>query len=100
MPCGNLFPFNPSKFHSSVRRSMDGTRIRSSSKTIASTRSSTMMFSNAYLQPGLGRLLIDRVRIGHTFFRPRNDEMRQHHHAEYDPYRPSLHRPQYNLYAG
>ncbi|MEK1887757.1 MAG: GntR family transcriptional regulator [Phyllobacterium sp.] len=32
---------------------------------------------NAYLQPSLGRLLIDHARIGHTFFRPRNDDMRQ-----------------------
>ncbi|MBZ9655760.1 GntR family transcriptional regulator [Phyllobacterium lublinensis] len=31
---------------------------------------------NAYLQPSLGRLLIDHARIGHTFFRPRNDDMR------------------------
>lgn len=32
---------------------------------------------NAYLQPSLGRLLIDHARIGHTFFRPRNDDMRR-----------------------
>ncbi len=35
------------------------------------------MSRNAYLQPSLGRLLIDHARIGHTFFRPANDEMRQ-----------------------
>ena len=34
------------------------------------------MSENAYLQPSLGRLLIDHARIGHTFFRPRNAEMR------------------------
>ncbi|KUM24249.1 GntR family transcriptional regulator [Mesorhizobium loti] len=34
------------------------------------------MSANAYLQPSLGRLLIDHARIGHTFFRPRNDDMR------------------------
>ncbi|MBS3650197.1 GntR family transcriptional regulator [Pseudaminobacter sp. 19-2017] len=34
------------------------------------------MSGNAYLQPSLSRLLIDHARIGHTFFRPRNDEMR------------------------
>ncbi len=33
------------------------------------------MSGNAYLQPSLGRLLIDHARIGHTFFRPRNDDM-------------------------
>ena len=33
------------------------------------------MSGNAYLQPSLGRLLIDHARIGHTFFRPRNAEM-------------------------
>jgi DNA-binding GntR family transcriptional regulator len=32
---------------------------------------------NTYLQPSLGRLLIDHARIGHTFFRPTNDDMRQ-----------------------
>ena len=32
---------------------------------------------NAYLRPSLGRLLIDHARIGHTFFRPRNDDMRR-----------------------
>ncbi|WP_413468381.1 GntR family transcriptional regulator [Mesorhizobium sp. B1-1-8] len=35
------------------------------------------MSSNVYLQPSLGRLLIDHARIGHTFFRPRNDDMRK-----------------------
>ena len=35
------------------------------------------MSANAYLQPSLGRLLIDHARIGHTFFRPTNDDMRQ-----------------------
>ncbi|PWL18516.1 GntR family transcriptional regulator [Falsochrobactrum shanghaiense] len=35
------------------------------------------MTGNPYLQPSLGRLLIDHARIGHTFFRPRNDDMRQ-----------------------
>ncbi|RVC76560.1 GntR family transcriptional regulator [Mesorhizobium sp. M4A.F.Ca.ET.022.05.2.1] len=35
------------------------------------------MSGNAYLQPSLGRLLIDHARIGHTFFRPRNDDMRR-----------------------
>lgn len=35
------------------------------------------MSANAYLQPSLGRLLIDHARIGHTFFRPRNDDMRR-----------------------
>lgn len=34
------------------------------------------MSSNVYLQPSLGRLLIDHARIGHTFFRPRNEDMR------------------------
>jgi DNA-binding GntR family transcriptional regulator len=33
------------------------------------------MSGNAYLQPSLGRLLIDHARIGHTFFRPRDAEM-------------------------
>lgn len=33
------------------------------------------MAANPYLQPSLGRLLIDHCRIGHTFFRPQNDEM-------------------------
>ncbi|BEN11314.1 GntR family transcriptional regulator [Serratia marcescens] len=33
------------------------------------------MAANPYLQPSLGRLLIDHCRIGHTFFRPRNDDM-------------------------
>ena len=33
------------------------------------------MYGNPYLQPSLGRLLIDHARIGHTFFRPRDAEM-------------------------
>lgn len=33
------------------------------------------MAANPYLQPSLGRLLIDHCRIGHTFFRPRNEDM-------------------------
>mgnify|MGYP000851669415 CR=1 FL=1 len=33
------------------------------------------MAANPYLQPSLGRLLIDHSRIGHTFFRPRNEDM-------------------------
>lgn len=35
------------------------------------------MSVNAYLQPSIGRLLIDHARIGHTFFRPQNDDMRR-----------------------
>ena len=35
------------------------------------------MSGNAYLQPSLGRPLIDHARIGHTFFRPRTDDMRR-----------------------
>jgi DNA-binding GntR family transcriptional regulator len=35
------------------------------------------MSGNVYLQPSLGRLLVDHARIGHTFFQPRNDDMRQ-----------------------
>lgn len=34
------------------------------------------MSADAYLQPSLGRLLIDHARIGHTFFRPRTDDQR------------------------
>jgi DNA-binding GntR family transcriptional regulator len=34
------------------------------------------MSGNVYLQPSLSRLLIDHARIGHTFFRPRNDAMK------------------------
>lgn len=34
------------------------------------------MSGNVYLQPSLGRLLIDHARIGHTFFRPRNEDMK------------------------
>ncbi|KEQ02604.1 GntR family transcriptional regulator [Pseudorhizobium pelagicum] len=33
------------------------------------------MSNNVYLQPSLGRLLIDHARIGHTFFRPKNIDM-------------------------
>jgi DNA-binding GntR family transcriptional regulator len=33
------------------------------------------MSGNVYLQPSLSRLLIDHARIGHTFFRPRNEDM-------------------------
>jgi DNA-binding GntR family transcriptional regulator len=33
------------------------------------------MADNAFLKPSLERLLIDHARIGHTFFRPKNDEM-------------------------
>ena len=33
------------------------------------------MSGNPYLQPSLGRLLIDHARIGQTFFQPRTDEM-------------------------
>ncbi|MEZ6875297.1 GntR family transcriptional regulator [Enterobacter sp. KBR-315C3_2022] len=33
------------------------------------------MAANPYLQPSLGRLLIDHCRIGHTFFRPQNEYM-------------------------
>ena len=34
------------------------------------------MSCNFYLQPSVGRLLIDHARIGHTFFRPTTDDMR------------------------
>lgn len=33
------------------------------------------MAANAYLQPSLSRLLIDHCRIGHTFYRPQNEDM-------------------------
>ena len=33
------------------------------------------MAGNQYLEPSLERLLIDHARIGHTFFRPQNDDM-------------------------
>lgn len=33
------------------------------------------MAANPYLQPSLGRLLIDHCRIGHTFYRPRDTDM-------------------------
>lgn len=36
------------------------------------------MSGNPYLEPSLGRLLIDHARIGHTFFRPRNSDMERH----------------------
>lgn len=36
------------------------------------------MSGNQYLEPSLGRLLIDHARIGHTFFRPRSEEMERH----------------------
>src|SRR5699024_6382340 len=46
------------------------------------------MSGNVYLQASLDRLLIDHARIGHTYFRPRNDDMRarlqmslEHHDA-------------------
>src|SRR3546814_5008243 len=32
------------------------------------------MSGNAYLQPSLNRLLIDHARIGHTFYRPHDDD--------------------------
>ncbi|MCO8163840.1 GntR family transcriptional regulator [Pseudomonas sp. 21LCFQ010] len=35
------------------------------------------MAANPYLEPSLGRLLIDHARIGHTFFRPRDAHMQQ-----------------------
>lgn len=35
------------------------------------------MSGSVYLKPSLGRLLIDHARIGHTFFRPRTDDMRR-----------------------
>lgn len=35
------------------------------------------MAGNPYLEPSLGRLLIDHARIGHTFFRPRDPDMQQ-----------------------
>ncbi len=34
------------------------------------------MAHSVFLQPSLNKLLIDHARIGQTFFRPRNDEMR------------------------
>ena len=33
------------------------------------------MSGNVYLRASLSRLLIDHARIGHTFFRPKNEEM-------------------------
>lgn len=47
------------------------------------------MAGNQYLEPSLGRLLIDHARIGHTFFRPRDEVMSQRlelsvgHHDEF-----------------
>lgn len=47
------------------------------------------MAHSAFLQPSLNKLLIDHARIGHTFFRPRNDAMRanlataSHHHDRF-----------------
>jgi DNA-binding GntR family transcriptional regulator len=35
------------------------------------------MSTNVYLQASLSRLLIDHARIGHTFFRPKNEDMRR-----------------------
>ncbi|MFV0931910.1 GntR family transcriptional regulator [Pseudomonas jessenii] len=35
------------------------------------------MSGNQYLEPSLERLLIDHARIGHTFFRPRDEDMEQ-----------------------
>ncbi|VVP81535.1 HTH-type transcriptional repressor RspR [Pseudomonas fluorescens] len=35
------------------------------------------MAGNQYLEPSLERLLIDHARIGHTFFRPRDDDTEQ-----------------------
>lgn len=34
------------------------------------------MSANPYLKPSLKRLLIDHARIGHTFYRPRDEDMR------------------------
>ena len=42
------------------------------------------MAGNPYLQPSLGRLLIDHCRIGHTFFRPRNEDVNQRLHLAAD----------------
>lgn len=36
------------------------------------------MAANKYLQASLDRLLIDHARIGHTFYRPHNEEMERH----------------------
>ncbi len=35
------------------------------------------MANNAFLKPSLNKLLIDHARIGHTFFRPTNDDMEE-----------------------
>jgi DNA-binding GntR family transcriptional regulator len=42
------------------------------------------MADNQYLMPSLQRLLIDHARIGQTFWRPRNPEMRERIHAAAD----------------
>lgn len=42
------------------------------------------MSANVYLQPSLSRLLIDHARIGHTFFRPRSDDMKRRLHLAVD----------------
>ncbi|WP_245424050.1 GntR family transcriptional regulator [Methylovirgula sp. 4M-Z18] len=39
------------------------------------------MSGNVYLQSSLGRLLIDHARIGHTFFRPTNEDMERRLHV-------------------
>ena len=47
------------------------------------------MAGSNYLEPSLGRLLIDHARIGHTFFRPHNEETQKRlelsvaHHDEF-----------------
>lgn len=47
------------------------------------------MAGNPYLEASLSRLLIDHARIGHTFFRPRDEDMQQRldlsveHHDEF-----------------
>ncbi|KPA87777.1 MULTISPECIES: GntR family transcriptional regulator [Pseudomonas] len=47
------------------------------------------MAGNPYLKPSLSRLLIDHARIGHTFYRPRDQDMEQRldlsveHHDEF-----------------
>nr|WP_256675897.1 GntR family transcriptional regulator [Pseudomonas sp. R5(2019)] len=38
------------------------------------------MAGNPYLEPSLERLLIDHARIGHTFFRPRDEDMERRLH--------------------
>ena len=58
------------------------------------------MSGNVYLQANLGRLLIDHARIGHTFFRPRDDEMNnrlklavEHMMPSSQPLRPTMKTP-------